>query len=252
MPHRKHSHEEPGGRDENIEQMELPLGAGGLERQKLELVVKADSVGSAEAAVALLAKLKTPGVEMKVIQSGVGSISKSDLLMALTGSRLVIGFNVGTVPRLEQWAKEHGVEVRLYKVIYELAEDIKNIARSFIVPKAKEKITGKAKIIALFKSSPGGIILGCEVLEGVLAVGRSFRVISAMGPIYTGKIHSLQIEKKSIKEARTGNQAGLKILDFYQARIGDLVECFEGVAPGKTGVWKPSGDILHIETGAKS
>ena len=99
-------------------------------RAKIELVLKCDTMGSVEAISALLANLKLPEAEVKLIQSGVGNIAKQDLLMALTGSRLVIGFNVEVTPKLEQWVKEHGVEVRLYDVIYRLAEDLKAIARN--------------------------------------------------------------------------------------------------------------------------
>ena len=93
-------------------------------------MLKCDTDGSVEAVSALIANLKAPEAEIKLIQSGVGNVSKQDLLMALTGSKLVIGFNVGVAPKLEQWVKEQGVEVRLYDVIYKLADDLKAIVQS--------------------------------------------------------------------------------------------------------------------------
>jgi len=224
----------------------MPGDASG--RIKLEIVLKCDSFASAEAVTSVLSKMKTAEVEIVVIHSGVGAVSQSDLLMALTGSRFVVGFNVGVASRLDQWVNDHGAEIRLYNVIYKLAEDLKRIALSLTHPETEEKITGRGKVIALFKSSHKAIIIGCEVLEGAIASGKSFRLITAMGPIYTGKIESLQIERKSIKEAKTGQQVGIKLSDFNQARLGDLVECFEVVPAKKEPPWKPSGSILHFES----
>jgi translation initiation factor IF-2 len=215
--------------------------------RKLELVLKCDSFGSVEAVEAILGKLKVPGVAIQVIHSGVGAVSKSDLVMALSGSRLVLGFNVPVMPKLGQWVKEHGVEVRLYQVIYRLVEDIRKTAESLVPSEPEERITARGKIIALFKSSHRDIILGCQVNEGVIALGSAFRVISAMGPIHTGRIASLHIEKDEVKEARPGQQVGIKVENFNQAKIGDLVECFETVAGRKNQPWGPVGEILHVD-----
>jgi len=214
----------------------------------LEIVLKCDSFGTVEAVNAMVASIKVPDADIKVIYSGVGPISKSDLLMAMTGSKLVIGFNVAVMPKIDQWVKEHGAEIRLYNVIYSLAEDLKRIGKSFTQPEPEERVTGKARVIALFKSTHRGIILGCEVLEGSLVTGKDFRVISAMGPIYAGKIESLHIEQDRVKEAKVGKQVGLKISDFSQGKIGDLVECFEGAGVRKSTIWRPSGNVFHFES----
>lgn len=216
-------------------------------KKRLEIVLKCDSDGTAEAVAAILARLRVADVDVKVIYSGVGPISKSDLLMAMTGEKLVIGFNVDVMPKLDQWIKEHGAEVRLYKVIYRLAEDVRQMAESLKArASAEERVMGKGRIIALFKSSHKGVILGCEVLEGVITHGRDFRIISAMGPIFTGRIESLQVEENRVKEARSGQQVGIKLSDFSQARIGDFVECFESTTPRKSVSWRPSGHILRV------
>lgn len=214
--------------------------------KRLEIVLKCDSIGSVEAVEAILVRLNVPGVEVRIIHSGVGAVGKSDLMMALNGSRLVIGFNVGVMPKLEQWIKEHGVEVRLYQVIYHLVDDIRKTAESFTAAEPEEKITGRAKVVALFKSSHKGIILGCEVQEGVISMGSSFRVISAMGPVYVGRVASLHIEQEAVREAGVGRQVGIKIADFNQAKIGDQVECFETLSGRKNQPWRPVGEILHI------
>lgn len=215
-------------------------------KKKVEIVLKCDSVGSLEAVVSSLKTLENPGVEITPIHTGIGGISKSDLLMALTGSRLVVGFNVSLLPKMEQLTREKGVEIRLYEVIYKLTQDLNRIARSLVHHEKEENITGKAKVIALFKSSRKGIILGCEVLEGILARGKTFRVISAMGPIYSGKIESLQIEKDPVKEAKAGQKVGLKISDFDEAKVGDLVETYEKAKPEAIARWHPRGRVFVI------
>ncbi|MGV8074855.1 MAG: hypothetical protein AB2L11_09920 [Syntrophobacteraceae bacterium] len=215
----------------------------------LEIVLKCDTFGSVEAVAAILNKLHIPGVQIKLIQSGVGTVSKSDLVMALTGSRLVVGFGVDVMPKLEQWIKDNGVEVRLYSVIYRLADDVQKIGLSLIQPDANERnIIGRAQVVALFKSSRRGIILGCEVLEGVIAVGKEFYVVSAMGPVYSSKIESLHIENSSVREAKVGQRVGLKITAFNRAKVGDLVECFESVPVRKRSSWSPSGAVLRFES----
>ena len=214
-------------------------------QRELEIVLKCDSVGSKEAVTSSLQAFQDPHIGLKIIHAGIGAISQSDLDMAITGSRLVAGFNVDVMPQVKRLSREQGIEVRLYSVVYKLINDLKEIAESLIIHEAEEKITGKAKVIALFKSSRKGIILGCEVLKGALGLGVNFRVISAMGPVYSGEIESLHIEKHAVKEARVGQKVGLKIADFKKATIGDLVECFEIVRPEIKTSWQPKGGVFH-------
>lgn len=255
MPQKKRS---PKRQSAGVEKSLSPLRVTRLpgetgHKKRLDVVLKCDSFGSCEALVSIIKKLSTPGVDLNVIHSSVGPISKTDLLMALTGSKLLLGFNVGVMPKLEPWLKDHGVEVRLYNVIYKLTEDLKEIARSFVTPaEPEEAIIGKGQIIALFKSSHKGIILGCEIKEGMFRAGRDFRVISAMGTVYTGKIESLQVERTSVKEATVGQQVGIKIEGFSRAKIGDLVECYQVTPMKKINGWEPSGSIVHLETGMNS
>jgi len=216
--------------------------------KKLEIVLKCDSVGSQEVVNSMISATKDTQVEIGVIQSGVGSVTKSDLQMALTGSRLVLGFNVGVMPQINHLSQEQGVEVRLYNVIYRLVKALKDIASNLIPPEEEEIITGEAKVIALFKSRRRGIILGCEVSKGSLSLGKDFRVISAMGPIYTDKIESLHIEKDSVREAKEGQQVGLKISDFKSIKIGDLVECFKITRPDVKKIWQPRGGVFRYES----
>ena len=217
--------------------------------QKLEIVLKCDVAGTAEAITASLSEINVPGVQISLIQTGVGNISKSDVLMARTGSKLVVGFSVDTVPKLEQEIKEFGVEVRLYDTIYKLTEDIRKIAQSFKSREAEDKITGKARVIATFNISPKGMVIGCEVLEGAIELGKDFRIITAMGPAYFGKITSLQIERQNVKSAKPGNQIGIKLEGWNKAKVDDLVECFETMRPKGGGHWKAgSGIVRSIST----
>jgi translation initiation factor IF-2 len=222
------------------------FGVPGREKKKLEIVLKCDSAGSAEAVASLLAGMNIPETEIRVIHSGVGAVSKQDLLMALTGSGLVVGFNVGVAPKLEQWVKEHRVEVRLYNVIYRLADDLRATARDLVPEEPDETITGKCRIIAIFKSSKG-VVFGCEVLEGSLQVGKNLRMITAMGPVHSSRIESLQVEKKPVREARPGQQVGVKVPGFTEAKEGDFIECYETASPRKK-TWVPDGRIVHLES----
>jgi translation initiation factor IF-2 len=224
-------------------QHKLPPDHAG--QNKLEIVLKCDVAGTAEAIGASLSEIEVPGVQINLIQIGIGKVSKSDVLMARTGSKLVIGFNIDIMPKLKQEIKEFGVEVRLYDTIYKLTEDVRKIAQSFNITPPEEKITGKAKIIATFKPGPKGLVIGCEVLEGAIELGKEFRVITAMGPAYSGKITSLQIEKQNVRSGKPGQQVGIKLVGWKKARVDDLVECFETLKPKGGGRWKPRSGVIR-------
>jgi len=165
--------------------------------------------------------------------------------MAKNASRLVVGFNVDILPKVKEQAKELQVEVRLYDVIYRLMDDLKKTASSLLPKEEREEITGRARVIALFPGGRRSLILGCEVLEGSLALGKKFRVISAPGPVYEGTVESLHIEKNEVKEAKTGQQVGLKIPEFKRAKIGDLVECYVAIRPKGPACWEPRGGVFR-------
>ncbi|MDR3555458.1 MAG: hypothetical protein P4L55_11935 [Syntrophobacteraceae bacterium] len=221
--------------------------SGREERPGLDLVLKCDTAGSVEAVSTLVSKLKTPEAEIKIISSGVGNITKQDLLMALSGSGLVLGFNVEVAPRLEQWIKEHRVEIRLYKVIYKLAEDLAAIAGAMAPTRNEDRILGKCEVIATFKSKKGGVILGCQVVEGALQVGKRFRVVTAMGPVHSSRIESLQVEKHPVKEARTGQQVGVQVVGSTFGKVGDFIECYDEIVRKKE-KWSPRGSIIDMQS----
>lgn len=213
---------------------------------KLEIVLKCDSAGSAEAVIAAIQKITVPEVSVSVIRSGIGSVSKSDVLLAETASGLIAGFQVETSPGLDRLLRDRGVEVRLYDVIYRLTGDIRAIAESLIPPVLQEQVIGSGKVIALFKSTRKGVIIGCEVLDGFLALGQHFRVISAMGPVYSGIVESLHIGEEAVQKVTPGQQAGIKINDFKKAKVGDIVESYRSQPREKKKVWQPSGKIILV------
>jgi translation initiation factor IF-2 len=222
-----------------------PFQPGSEPKRKLDIVLKTDSFGTREAIISAIKSVQTPEVEIGLIQSDIGHVSQKDLFLAETASRLVIGFNVDILAKVKELAKEQQVEVRLYDVIFKLLDDLKKTALSLLPKEEKEKITGRAKVIALFSGGRKSLILGCEVMEGTLALGKKFRVISDPGPVYEGTVESLHIEKSEVKEAKSGQQVGLKILDFKRAKIGDLVECFEAVHPKGPPHWQPRGGVFR-------
>ncbi len=216
--------------------------------QKLEVVLKCDVAGTEEAINASLVAIQVPNVDISVIQSGVGNVTQSDILMALTGSRLILGFNVDVMPRVQQELLQQGVEVRLYDTIYALTEDVKKLAGHMIAEEPREEITGSAKIIATFRGGRKKFIIGCEVLDGAIEMGKKFRVISAMGPVYSGRISSLQVERKNVKIAKKGQEVGIKIDNWQKAKIGDLVECYTVRQPDGAGPWKPRPGVLRSKS----
>jgi len=239
--HRKGKHHRKGPKQ--------PAGDGkppvGHIHAGLELVLKSDTAGSLEAAKKAVAEAAGPTGEVRVIHAGVGEVSQSDLFLAETGSRLILGFNVGVAPGIAGLAAERGVEIRLYEIIYRLQEDIVALAAGLRADTSPgEQIIGQARVVALFKSSRKGIILGCEVESGRLATGDRFRIIGAMGPMYHGKIDSMQIDRRPVNAARPGQKTGLKIHDFKHVAIGDLVECYRPEA-ARSSRWSPRGGVSH-------
>jgi len=211
----------------------------------IEIVLKCDSIGSVEAVTVALSRIAQPDVDIRVISSGVGAVTRTDILLAETASRLVIGFQVGVIPGLEKVLRERRVEVRLYDLIYALSDDISSLVGAMAPRQAEEEIVGSAMVIALFKSIRKGIIVGCEVRDGHLAVGQHFRIISAMGPVYSGIVESLHIGEKTVQKAMPGQKVGIKIRNFNRAKIGDFVESYRPATSRKIAAWEPKGDVLR-------
>jgi translation initiation factor IF-2 len=214
---------------------------------RLELVLVSDTVGTLDAVEGVVRAVAIPGVKVEVIHTAVGAVSKSDLAMAATGSRLVLGFNVELNPQVAEEARGHGVEVRLYTVIYHLGRDLEEIARSLVPREATEEVTCRAKVIKLFKSSRKDIILGCEVERGSIKRGDRYRVVTVAGTAHEGTADSIHIAADVVSEAHAGQQFGLKVSDFQEARVGDLVEVFRVHRPHHPSRWAPRAGVRRID-----
>jgi translation initiation factor IF-2 len=182
-------------------------------------------------------------VDLSIIGKGLGAVTKSDVFLAETAGRLIVGFQVGVLPGVEMALREHNVEIRLYDVIYTLTDDLKTVVEGFLPSVPGEQIIGSAKVIVLFKGGRKGIITGCEVLEGHLAVGQHFRIISAMGPVYSGTIESLHIGDHAVQTALPGQHVGIRIKNFNRVKVGDVVESYR--AQKKLQGWRPAGGIIR-------
>lgn len=211
---------------------------------RLEIVLKCGSDGSRAAIEKVLREQRAERLEVAIIHSGVGEVNKNDILLAATASRLIVGFEVGVNPHLDEELRQSGVEVRLYRVIYRLVEDLSALEVSLVEEPAAEELLGQAKVIALFKGHRHGIILGCQVSSGRLAVGARFLVIGAMGPVYEGRIESLHIGKEAVRAAVPPQRVGLQIRDFQRVAVGDLVESFRPGAPPPP-VWHPMPGVFN-------
>jgi translation initiation factor IF-2 len=199
-------------------------------KPKLDVVLKCDSAGSLEAVTQSILNMEQTGVDISIIHAEIGNIHKSDILMADTGSRLIIGFQVGMEPGVKNALQEADVDVRFYDVIYKLTEDIKSIADDMVPHVNEENIIGSAKVIALFKSGRKDIIAGCKVISGSLSLHHRYRLISAMGPVHTDTIESMHIEDHVVQKAVKDQEVGIKIKNFKRIKIGDLLETFK---PGR-------------------
>ncbi len=197
------------------------------ELKELKIVLKADTQGTLEALQSSLAKLSTEKVKVSVIRAGIGAITESDVMLASASEAIVIGFNVKPTSQAKEVAKQEGVDIRFYDVIYHLLEDIKKAMAGLLEPKIEEVIGGIAEVRATFKVPKVGIVAGCYVKEGVINRNHKVRVIRDGVVIYAGKIASLKRFKEDVKEVPAGYECGLKIENFNDVKEGDLIEAFE-------------------------
>ncbi|MEZ0343373.1 MAG: translation initiation factor IF-2, partial [Caldimicrobium sp.] len=197
------------------------------ELKELKIVLKADTQGTLEALKSSLEKLSTDKVKVSVIRAGIGAITESDVMLASASDAIVIGFNVKPNPQAKEVAKQEGVDVRFYDVIYHVLEDIKKAMAGLLEPKYEEVITGVAEVRATFKVPKVGIVAGCYVKEGVINRNNQVRVIRDGVVVYTGKIASLKRFKEDVKEVSAGYECGIKIENFNDVKEGDFIEAFE-------------------------
>ena len=197
--------------------------------KEINVIIKADVNGSAEAVKNSLQKIEVDGVKINVIRSTVGGITESDIVLAKASSAIIIGFNVRPSKEIADKAKEEGVEIRFYNIIYKAVEEMEAAMKGMLDPEFEEKILGNAEIRQIFKFSKVGNIAGCSVTDGVIKRDAKARVIRDGVVVYDGKIGSLQHEKDIVKEVKKGYECGITIDGFNDIKVGDVIEAYEMV-----------------------
>ena len=197
--------------------------------KEINVIVKADVNGSAEAVKNSLEKIEVEGVKVKVLRSSVGAITESDIVLSNASNAIIIGFNIRPNNSIKDYAKEQGVEIRLYDIIYKAVEDMEAAMRGMLDPEYEEKVIGNAEVRQLFKFSKVGTIAGSYILDGVIKSNSKVRVIRDSIVIYDGEINSIQREKDTVKEVKKGLECGITITNFNDIKVGDIIEAYEMV-----------------------
>lgn len=196
-------------------------------RNTLKVVVKTDVCGSYEAIVESLKKLPSEKISVEVLHAAVGAITESDVQLAASSNAIVIGFHVRVNPGVNDLAKKENVEIRLYSIIYELLEDIKDAMAGRLEPDKREKELGVAHILKIFELSRGPKICGCMVDKGVVKVGSKSRVFRKGELIFNGEVRSLRRFQDDVKEVRQGMECGIKLDNFLDFDVGDVIQFYE-------------------------
>lgn len=197
--------------------------------KEVNVIIKADVNGSAEAVKNSLEKIEVENVKVKVIRSSVGAITESDIVLAKASSAIIVGFNVRPSNQIKDYAKEQGVEIRLYDIIYKAVEEMTDALKGMLEPVYEEKIIGEATVKQLFKFSKIGTIAGSYVGEGIVKKDAKARLIRDGVVIYNGEIGSLQREKDAVKEVKKGLECGITLNNYNDIKVGDVIEAYEMV-----------------------
>jgi translation initiation factor IF-2 len=195
--------------------------------KELALVIKSDVQGSAEALSSGVEKLATAAVKLRVIHSGVGGITESDVLLAAASNAIIIGFNVRPEPKASALAEQQGVDVRLYTIIYDAMAEIKAAMEGLLEPTLKERTLGRAEVRQVFTVSKAGVIAGAYVVDGTItraAIGA--RVIRDNVVVYEGKLGSLRRFKDDVREVQQGYECGISVENFNDVKAGDIIEAY--------------------------
>jgi translation initiation factor IF-2 len=200
----------------------------------VQLLIKADVQGSAEALRDAMTRLSTEEVKVKVIGSNVGGITESDVNLAAASSAIVIGFNVRADAAARSAIKETGVDVRYYSIIYEAIDDVKQAIVGMLSPEIREQIVGVAEVREVFSSPKFGQVAGCLVTEGVVRRNNPIRVLRDNVVIFEGQLESLRRFKDDVNEVRSGTECGIGVRNYNDVRACDQIECFERIEIART------------------
>ena len=191
----------------------------------LKLIIKADTQGSVEAIVDSINKIESDKVQSEVVHSGVGSISESDATLASASDAVILGFHAKIDTGVGEVAKREGVQIKLYAIIYELIEEVKEAMAGLLDPLMKDVVTGQAEVRKIFELSKGGNVAGCAVTSGKLLRGK-MRVVRKGDLVYEGISHTLKRFKDEVNEVRSGMECGIRLDGFDDFQEGDIIECY--------------------------
>ncbi len=195
--------------------------------REINVILKTDVNGSCEAVKKSLEKIEVEDVRVKVIRSGVGTITESDVTLAKASDAIIIGFNVRPNAKTVETAKENGIEIRLYDIIYKVVEDMEAAMKGMLEPVYEEKVNGTLEIRQIFKFSKVGNIAGCHVMDGVIKANSNARLIRDGVVVYNGKIASIQREKDQAKEVTKGMDCGITLENYQDIKENDIIEAYE-------------------------
>jgi translation initiation factor IF-2 len=208
----------------SLEDLFSQMQEGGI--QELALIIKADVQGSVEAAVDEIAKIRHDEVSVRVIHSGVGGIVASDIMLAAASSAIVVGFNVRPNAEAKVLAEREGVDIRTYRVIYKLTEDIQQALLGMLAPEQVEEVLGEAEVRQIFRASRIGTIAGCMVTQGVIQRGAQVRVVRDGTIVHDGRIDTLKRFQDDAREVAQGFECGLTLENFNDLKEGDVLEVY--------------------------
>ena len=202
--------------------------------QELNVIVKGDVDGSIEALSDSLIKLSTPEIQVNVIHKAVGAISESDVLLAAASNAIIVGFQVRPSVDARRLAEKEEVDIRLYSIIYDAIEQIKDAMEGMLSPEIKEEVTATLEVLDTFKITKVGTVAGCLVREGKVKRSNKLRLIRDGIVVFTGELGSLKRMKDDVKEVATGFECGLNIANYNDVRVGDFIETFEEIEVKRT------------------
>ncbi|HUZ32758.1 MAG TPA: translation initiation factor IF-2 [Xanthobacteraceae bacterium] len=208
----------------SLEQMMNQLKTSG--RKEFPLVIKGDVQGSIEAIVGALEKLSTEEVSARVIFSGVGGITESDITLAQASNTAVIGFNIRANKEAREAAEQGGIEIRYYDIIYNLVDDVKKAMSGLLPPTLRETMLGNATILEIFKVSKVGTVAGCRVTDGTVERGANVRLIRDSVVVHQGKLSQLKRFKDDAREVTAGQECGMAFENYQDMKAGDIIECY--------------------------
>jgi len=200
----------------------------------LRLIVKGDVDGSVEALSDALLKLSNDEVKIEVIHKGVGAITETDVNLALASEAIIIGFHVRPNLEARKLAEKEKVDIRLYNIIYDAINDIKNAIVGMLEPEISEEVTATVEVRDVFKISGVGTVAGCYVKDGKIQRNNKVRVVRNGIVIFTGDIESLKRFKDDVKEVEANKECGIKIANFNDIKVGDIIEAFKVVEKQRT------------------